>query len=93
MKIRRQAQIELFSVLTRYRFSFQIIVNRIVELLNKSNEVDHDQIKVGYLYFLRTNAFRIFDLSRVVCMFFTEIMPSSYPLKTPGQQWRNYGPL
>ncbi|CAF3676972.1 unnamed protein product [Rotaria sordida] len=44
-KIRRQAQTELFSVLSRYRFSSQVIVDRITELLNASSEVDHDQIK------------------------------------------------
>jgi hypothetical protein len=29
-----------------YRFSFQVIVDRIVQLLNTPDEVDHDQIKV-----------------------------------------------
>ncbi|CAF4179344.1 unnamed protein product [Rotaria sp. Silwood2] len=44
-EIRRHAQIELFSVLSRYRFSLQVIVDRIIELLNTSSEVDHDQFK------------------------------------------------
>ncbi|CAF0841748.1 unnamed protein product [Rotaria sordida] len=53
-EVRRQAQNELFSVLNRYRFSSQVLVDRIIELLNASGEVDHDQIK-GCLYILLGN--------------------------------------
>ncbi|CAF3218234.1 unnamed protein product [Rotaria sp. Silwood2] len=53
-EIRRHAQIELFSVLHRYRFSSQVIVNRIIKFLNTSGTVDHDQIK-GCLYILLGN--------------------------------------
>jgi hypothetical protein len=53
-QIRRKAQFELFDILNQYHFSFEIIVDRIVELLNSSNETDHDQIK-GCLYILYGN--------------------------------------
>jgi hypothetical protein len=45
-QIRCAAQIELFCLLKCYRFSYQVIVDRIVELFNKPDTVDHDQIKV-----------------------------------------------
>jgi len=54
LKIRRQAQSYLFTILSRFFFSYQIILDRIVELLNKSDEFDHDQIK-GCLYILLGN--------------------------------------
>ncbi|CAF4762748.1 unnamed protein product [Rotaria sp. Silwood1] len=50
-EVRCTAQTELFNVLKYYRFSFQVIVDRIVELFNTQDEVDHDQIK-GCLYIL-----------------------------------------
>ncbi|CAF4252294.1 unnamed protein product [Rotaria sp. Silwood2] len=50
-QVRCTAQTELFNVLKYYRFSFQVIVDRIVELFNTQDEVDHDQIK-GCLYIL-----------------------------------------
>ena len=45
-EVRRQAQSKLFSVLQCYQFSFQVIVDRIAELLDRLDETDHDQIKV-----------------------------------------------
>ncbi|CAF1001262.1 unnamed protein product [Rotaria sordida] len=68
-EIRRQAQTELFSVLSRYRFSSQVIVDRITELLNASSEVDHDQIKVGYRCLSPRNVWFFSNpyLPRVVC--------------------------
>lgn len=53
-KVRRQAQIYLFTILSRFFFSYQIILDHIIELLNKSDEVDHDQIK-GCLYIILGN--------------------------------------
>lgn len=53
-KVRRQAQSYLFNVLSRFFFSYQLILDRIVELLNSSNDIDHDQIK-GCLYVLLGN--------------------------------------
>jgi len=50
-QVRRKAQFELFSILNHYHLSFHVIVDRIVELLNTPNEIDHDQIKVRDLYF------------------------------------------
>jgi len=53
---RRKAQMALFSVLHRYRFSGHIIIDRIIELLNGSNkDTDHDQIK-GCLHVLLGNS-------------------------------------
>ncbi|CAF4197699.1 unnamed protein product [Rotaria sp. Silwood2] len=54
IEVRRQAQSYLFTMLSRFFFSFQIILDRVIELLNKSDEVDHDQIK-GCLYILLGN--------------------------------------
>ncbi|CAF3884238.1 unnamed protein product [Rotaria sordida] len=53
-EVRQKAQFELFAILNHYHFSFQIIVDRIVELLNKPGETDHHQIK-GCLYILLGN--------------------------------------
>ncbi|CAF0768198.1 unnamed protein product [Adineta steineri] len=53
-EVRYQAQKELFDILNCYHFSFQLIVDRIVDLLNMSNEVDHYQIK-GCLHILLGN--------------------------------------
>ncbi|UJR10196.1 hypothetical protein I4U23_014411 [Adineta vaga] len=53
-EVRRQAQNELFRILSRFFFSYHIILDRIVELLNQTNDVDHDQIK-GCLYVLLGN--------------------------------------
>lgn len=44
----------LFHILRRYLFSYQVIINRILELLNNPGESDHDQIK-GCLYILLGN--------------------------------------
>ena len=41
-------------ILSRYLFSYQVIIDRILELLNNPNESDHDQIK-GCLYILLGN--------------------------------------
>ncbi len=53
-KVRRNAQVYLFHILRRYLFSYQVIINRILELLNNPGESDHDQIK-GCLYILLGN--------------------------------------
>ncbi|CAF4657490.1 unnamed protein product [Rotaria sp. Silwood1] len=53
-EVRRQAQSYLFTMLSHFFFSHQIILDRINELLNKSDEVDHDQFK-GCLYILLGN--------------------------------------
>ncbi|CAF3427722.1 unnamed protein product [Rotaria socialis] len=53
-EVRRDAQGYLFSVLNRYLFSYQVIVDRIIELLNSPSDIDHDQIK-GCLYILLGN--------------------------------------
>ncbi|CAF1134879.1 unnamed protein product [Rotaria sordida] len=50
-EVRCAAQTELFKVLKYYQFSFQVIIDRIAELFNTQDEVDHDQIK-GCLYIL-----------------------------------------
>ncbi|CAF2908164.1 unnamed protein product, partial [Rotaria sp. Silwood2] len=53
-EVRRHAQVYLFHILRRYLFSYQVIVNRILELLDNPGEADHDQIK-GCLYILLGN--------------------------------------
>ncbi|UJR08489.1 hypothetical protein I4U23_012756 [Adineta vaga] len=53
-EVRRHAQNELFSILHHYWFSYEIIVDRLVQLLNSSEEIDHDQIK-GCLYIILGN--------------------------------------
>jgi len=53
-EVRRDAQGYLFSVLNRYLFSYQVIVDRIIQLLNSPDEVEHDRIK-GVLYILLGN--------------------------------------
>ncbi|CAF4174719.1 unnamed protein product [Rotaria sp. Silwood2] len=50
-EIRCNAQVKLFSILNEFSFAYQVIVDRINELLNKQAEIDHDQIK-GCLYIL-----------------------------------------
>ncbi|CAF3716099.1 unnamed protein product [Rotaria sp. Silwood1] len=50
-EIRCNAQMKLLSIFNQFSFSYQIIVDCIYELLNKQDEVDHDQIK-GCLYIL-----------------------------------------
>ncbi|CAF0928107.1 unnamed protein product [Adineta steineri] len=50
-EVRRKAQEDLFCLFNRIHFSYQVIVDRIVELLNSTTEHDHDQIK-GCLYLL-----------------------------------------
>ena len=44
----------LFHILRRYLFSYQVIISRILELLDNPSESDHDQIK-GCLYILLGN--------------------------------------
>lgn len=44
----------LFHILRRYLFSYQVIISRILELLDNSSDSDHDQIK-GCLYILLGN--------------------------------------
>ncbi len=51
-QIRCAAQTELFHLLKCYRFSYVVIVDRIVELFNKPDTVHHDQIKVCHLFLL-----------------------------------------
>ena len=53
-KVRRQAQTYLFTILSRFFFSYQLILDRLVELLDSSQEIDHDQIK-GCLYIIFGN--------------------------------------
>ncbi|CAF1622524.1 unnamed protein product, partial [Adineta ricciae] len=53
-EVRRNAQVYLFHILRRYLFSYQVIIDRILELLNSPGEADHDQIK-GCLYILLGN--------------------------------------
>ncbi|CAF1489476.1 unnamed protein product, partial [Rotaria sordida] len=49
--IRSNAQINLFTIVNDYFFSYQVIVDHIYAMLNRSDKVDHDQIK-GCLYIL-----------------------------------------
>ncbi|CAF1187532.1 unnamed protein product [Didymodactylos carnosus] len=44
-EVRCKAQCELFCMLNHYEYSFQVIVDRIVKLLNTLGEGNHDQIK------------------------------------------------
>ena len=37
---------ELFNVLNSYQCSYEILLDPILQLLTRSNEVSHDQIKV-----------------------------------------------
>ncbi|CAF0736207.1 unnamed protein product [Didymodactylos carnosus] len=53
-EVRRDAQGYLFSVLNRYLFSYQVILERILTLLSSTEEIDHDIIK-GCLYVLLGN--------------------------------------
>ena len=53
-QVRRNAQIYLFNILRRYLFSYQVIIDRILELLDSPDDADHDQIK-GCLYILLGN--------------------------------------
>ncbi|CAF1049647.1 unnamed protein product [Rotaria sordida] len=50
-QVRCIAQIYLFTMLQRYVFSYNVVVDRILELLNAPGEADHDEIK-GCLYIL-----------------------------------------
>ncbi|CAF1230849.1 unnamed protein product [Adineta steineri] len=45
-EVRRKAQNDLLYLFSRIHFSYQVIVDRIVELLKNTSEPDHDQIKV-----------------------------------------------
>ncbi|CAF2652171.1 unnamed protein product [Rotaria sp. Silwood2] len=53
-EVRRQAQSYLFTMLSRFYLLYRIILDRIIELLTKSDEVDHDEIK-GCLYIFLGN--------------------------------------
>ncbi|CAF3400805.1 unnamed protein product [Rotaria socialis] len=53
-EVRRNAQVSLFNMLQRYLFSYTVVVDRILELLNAQGEADHDEIK-GCLYILLGN--------------------------------------
>jgi hypothetical protein len=82
-QIRCAAQNELFCLLKYYRFSYQVIVDRIVELFNKSDTVDHDQIKVCPFSLLFS--FRFTEKSpRDVFTFFWVIILIFCPRKTHG---------
>ncbi|CAF1072340.1 unnamed protein product [Rotaria sordida] len=50
-QVRCIAQIYLFTMLQRYVFSYNVVVDRILGLLNAPGEADHDEIK-GCLYVL-----------------------------------------
>ncbi|CAF4145551.1 unnamed protein product [Rotaria sp. Silwood2] len=52
IEVRRIAQMELFAILNRYYFGFEVIVDRLVALLNSFDEVNHNQIK-GIVAFCR----------------------------------------
>jgi hypothetical protein len=54
--VRRKSQFELFCMLNQYRFSYQVIIDRINALFNTSGEVDHDQIKVRLSFLFLFNA-------------------------------------
>ncbi|CAF1508051.1 unnamed protein product [Didymodactylos carnosus] len=54
-EVRSNAQGYLFSMLKRYLFSYQVILDRILELLKSTEETDHDTIK-GCLYVLLGNS-------------------------------------
>ncbi len=43
-------------MLNQYRFSYQVIIDRINALFNTSGEVDHDQIKVRLSFLFLFNA-------------------------------------
>ena len=45
-EVRYYAQICLFNILEKYHYSHELIVDRIVQILDSSNEIDHGQIKV-----------------------------------------------
>lgn len=49
--IRRRAQTGLFALLKYYRYSYEFLIDRIVQILDSSNDVDHDQVKVCRLMF------------------------------------------
>ncbi|CAF3512541.1 unnamed protein product, partial [Rotaria sordida] len=53
-EVRRNAQVYLFHILRRYLFSYQVIIDRILELFDNPGAADHDQIK-GCLYILLGN--------------------------------------
>lgn len=61
--VRKDSQSQLFSLISHYPYSSLIIVPKVVELLNRSNEPDeskrlgHDQLK-GCLYVLSGNNFQ-----------------------------------
>jgi hypothetical protein len=55
-QVRRKSQEELFFILKHYQCLHQVIIDRIVELLDSPGEADHDQVKVCLLsFFLFTN--------------------------------------
>ncbi|CAF3248683.1 unnamed protein product [Rotaria sp. Silwood2] len=54
IEVRRIAQMELFAILNRYYFGFEVIVDRLVALLNSFDEVNHNQIK-GCFHILHGN--------------------------------------
>jgi predicted metal-dependent peptidase len=50
-EVRREAQRYLFAILQYYRCSYEFIIDRIVQILDSSGDVDHDQVKVCLLIF------------------------------------------
>ncbi|CAF5043459.1 unnamed protein product, partial [Rotaria sp. Silwood1] len=53
-EVRCNAQVDLFYILRCYLFSYQVIIDHILELLDNSDGANHDQIK-GCLYILLGN--------------------------------------
>lgn len=53
-EVRRQAQTYLFTLFSRFFFSYQLIIDRVVELLTKTDPVQHYEVK-GCLYILLGN--------------------------------------
>jgi hypothetical protein len=84
-QVRRKSQSELFSILKCYRCSYQLIINRIVELLDSSSEADHDQIKVCLLSFFSFSLKFTNISSRVVYILFWVIILFSFPLIPHGK--------
>jgi hypothetical protein len=90
-QVRRKSQKELFSILKCYRGSYEVIIDRIVRLLDSSGEADYDQIKVCSLsFFLFSLKFTNIS-SRVVCIFFWVIVLFSCLLNPHGKRKKSYG--
>ena len=51
-EVRRQAQTYLFTLFSRFFFSYQLIIDRVIDFLTKADPVHHYEVK-GCLYILR----------------------------------------